>query len=289
MTNCFDYLVCPVCQQPLTQINRSLKCPQNHAFDIAREGYVNLLLSRKKMSDSVGDSKEMLHARREFLSQGHYAPLSQAISKLIHPLLQGWNQDEPALIFDVGCGEGHYLNELHNALPHDNVCLMGMDVAKAAVSMAARLVKNGRFFVGNVNGRIPLPDKSVHIMLNIFSPRNANEFTRLIPPNGHLIIVIPQPNHLDSLREEFGLLNIEAEKREKITTQLALSFSLKTTIPIQFSLQIKRNDLENLLDMTPNARHHSKTAREKALAAAHTITTAAFELLHFTHHQGKRI
>lgn len=34
---------CPLCHQPLTQINNSVICPQRHQFDVAKEGYINLL------------------------------------------------------------------------------------------------------------------------------------------------------------------------------------------------------------------------------------------------------
>ena len=36
-------LICPICQLPLTQEGRSLRCGRNHSFDMARQGYVNLL------------------------------------------------------------------------------------------------------------------------------------------------------------------------------------------------------------------------------------------------------
>ncbi|SUG29738.1 23S rRNA methyltransferase A [Salmonella enterica subsp. arizonae] len=34
---------CPLCHQPLTQSNNSFVCPLRHQFDVAKEGYINLL------------------------------------------------------------------------------------------------------------------------------------------------------------------------------------------------------------------------------------------------------
>ena len=36
-------LRCPVCGGPLLLVGRSLRCPKAHSFDLAREGYANLL------------------------------------------------------------------------------------------------------------------------------------------------------------------------------------------------------------------------------------------------------
>lgn len=41
-------LRCPVCQGPLLQVGRTLRCPKAHSFDLAKEGYANLLPIQKK-------------------------------------------------------------------------------------------------------------------------------------------------------------------------------------------------------------------------------------------------
>ena len=49
---------CPLCHQPLTQANNSFVCPGRHQFDVAKEGYVNLLPVQHKRSRDPGDSAE---------------------------------------------------------------------------------------------------------------------------------------------------------------------------------------------------------------------------------------
>lgn len=63
----------------LFRVKNSYICPQRHQFDMAKEGYVNLLPVQHKRSRDPGDSAEMMQARRAFLDAGHYQPLRDAI------------------------------------------------------------------------------------------------------------------------------------------------------------------------------------------------------------------
>ena len=36
-------LICPICGMELNKDQRSYTCPNHHSFDMARQGYVNLL------------------------------------------------------------------------------------------------------------------------------------------------------------------------------------------------------------------------------------------------------
>src|SRR5579859_299613 len=67
-------LTCPICRAPLSESGRTLRCPRGHAYDVTREGYVNLLARQRP-----GDTREMLTARRRFLERGHYGALSDAL------------------------------------------------------------------------------------------------------------------------------------------------------------------------------------------------------------------
>ena len=63
---------CPICAAPLERGERAYACPNGHASDTAREGYVHLLPANKKHSKAPGDDKGMAEARRRFLSGGYY-------------------------------------------------------------------------------------------------------------------------------------------------------------------------------------------------------------------------
>ena len=79
-----NQLACPMDGQPLTREQGSWRCPAGHSFDIARQGYINLLPVQNKRSKDPGDSKEMVLARQEFLNAGHYKPIADAVSDLVN-------------------------------------------------------------------------------------------------------------------------------------------------------------------------------------------------------------
>jgi SAM-dependent methyltransferase len=172
-----------------------LRCSNSHTFDIAREGYVNLL--RKKLP---GDTKEMLVARRDFLERNHYQPLSDMLNQLVHAYLA--TSSSPINILDAGCGEGYYLGRLQQYLTdqHYQIQCIGLDISKEAIRMAARHYKQSCFVVANLKERVVLADDALHIILNIFAPRNPAEFTRVLVPGGLLLVAIPAPDHLLQLR-----------------------------------------------------------------------------------------
>ena len=61
-------LACPIDGNKLEQNDGQLVCENGHTFDIARQGYVNLLPVQHKRSKQPGDSKAMVLARTAFLN-----------------------------------------------------------------------------------------------------------------------------------------------------------------------------------------------------------------------------
>ena len=74
---------CPICKESLQLNGKSLVCENNHCFDYAKQGYVNLLPVQQKKSLHPGDNKEMLLARKNFLSNGHYEKILDKVASLI--------------------------------------------------------------------------------------------------------------------------------------------------------------------------------------------------------------
>jgi len=75
-------LLCPVCGELLTKVNNAWKCVKNHSFDVARQGYVNLLAVQQKHSLHPGDTRQQVLARRSFLEGGYYAPIADSLCAL---------------------------------------------------------------------------------------------------------------------------------------------------------------------------------------------------------------
>jgi len=111
-------------------------CTNNHSFDRAREGYLNLLVGGRLSSQTVpGDTPDSLAARRRFLSGGHYSPIARALSDLVGT--------PSGPLFDAGCGEGYYLSQMTAQHRY------GLDVSKKAVQLASRLLPANQFVVAS--------------------------------------------------------------------------------------------------------------------------------------------
>ena len=83
--------ICPLCQSPLQPAADTWRCDgslhpkqTSHPFDVARQGYVNLLPVQQKKSKAPGDSQESIDARKRFLNHGYYALLQNLISQKIY-------------------------------------------------------------------------------------------------------------------------------------------------------------------------------------------------------------
>jgi 23S rRNA (guanine745-N1)-methyltransferase len=246
---------------------------------MAREGYVNLLLSTGKRPKIQGDSKEMLQARRLFLEAGYYVPLSRAVNDVVVKWLGG---QSAVNIVDVGCGEGWYLEQLRRRLADADACFFGVDVAKTAVQLAAKRYPMTQFVVADVWHKLPFVEGSITVLLNLFAPRNPAEFARVLAPGGLLLIVIPQSHHLLQLRDRLGLLDIEAEKQQKVVAQLADNFTVQTIESITIEMDLDHTALTNLVQMTPNYWHWTTAVQDKLTDLNHERVTAAFDILSFS-------
>ena len=74
---------CPICLTSLLLLNKTYRCENNHCFDQAKEGYVNLLPVQHKHSKAPGDNADMVNARRAFLDKGFYQPLIDKLLSLL--------------------------------------------------------------------------------------------------------------------------------------------------------------------------------------------------------------
>ncbi len=268
-------LACPVCHTGLRLVEGALVCANSHSFDIARDGYVNLLLQKR-----TGDAKEMLRARRNFLERGFYAPLSDAVNELVLTHLQ--DVPESLHILDAGCGEGYYLARLRDALaPRQSGYCIGLDISKDAIRMAAKRHRQLLFVVADVKQRLVLTDGDIHVILNIFAPRNPSEFARVIHANGILIVVIPAAEHLLRLRSALGLLGMEEQKQQHVQEQFAGAFELVESTSIAYSMHLNKEEIEQVVMMTPNYWHMTDEMRGAMRDLEEIETEAGFTAMVF--------
>jgi 23S rRNA (guanine745-N1)-methyltransferase len=282
---CLWPLICPICQDSLVELAGSLKCNQEHTFDIAREGYINLLLSGKRAPKIRGDARPMLKARRRFLDAGHYLALSDRLNELVMARMLRSGDRTPVTIIDAGCGEGYYTGRLRDQLtqkwPELALCTFGVDIAKEAVRLASKRYSHTRFVVADIRRKLPFVNRSAQVILNLFAPRNVVEFSRLSAWDGVVLVVIPSESHLLELRAEAELMGIEKEKRQQIVTQWAGRFELEHIEPISFEMTLDPGQLLDLVHMTPNYWHLNETTQQRLAGMNLKQVMASFEILLF--------
>lgn len=237
-------LRCPLCAAPLTQKAGACRCPEGHSFDLAKEGYVHLLPPNQKHSALPGDDRDMVLARREFLSRGYYQPLLNTLCSRILAL----SGESPALL-DAGCGEGYYTAGVYRALHSSGKRprMAGTDISKFALRTAARREKGVEFAVAS-SYRLPLAEESVDGLLNCFSPLALEEFRRVLRPGGVFLYVVPGAEHLWEMKE---ILYERPYPNEEKETPYE-GFRYREIVPVDGTIALEnREDIQNLFRMTP--------------------------------------
>lgn len=250
-------LICPNCKSSLFDSqNRTFVCENNHCFDVAKQGYLNLLPVNQKKSKNPGDNEMMIAARRNFLELGYYDPLIESIKKLIDTKLIFENKTITA--FDAGCGEGYYSEKALNNLNGLTSNILGTDISKYAVKNAAKKYKNNFYFVSSVYNT-PLANGSIDLILSIFSPVAVEEFKRILSKQGKVIVVSPAPTHLKEIAEL--IYNEVKPHSTTLVEQMTSLFQHDENKRTTFTIDIKNGeDLLSLLKMTP---YFWSTAEEK--------------------------
>lgn len=270
MHDCFWQ--CPMCDTPLSLTNNCWVCPANHCFDVAKEGYVNLLLAQNKKSRAPGDSKEMIKARRAFLNTGFFSPLADIVINTISETASDHLVfDRTVNVLDCGCGEGYYTSRIKKYGPK-NLAIYGLDISKPAVLLASKSNRDIRFAVASAFS-IPLPDESLHIALQIFSPSADTQLHQKLRKDGVLIRVTPGEKHLKELRDSI----YEDTNEHIIRPPDDTLFSLKRRENCEFSMALNSHlAIENLLKMTPHFWKASSARKEKLLASNNMQLSADF-------------
>jgi len=257
-------LACPIDGHRLVQTDMQFVCKNGHTFDIARQGYVNLLPVQHKRSKQPGDSKAMVLARTNFLNTGIYQAIADKLTETVSALIIN---DINCCFLDAGCGEGYYLDALFNYFKDEegtrNLSFIGLDISKDAIIQATKRNKQITWVVGT-NRQPPVENESVDIILCLFGFFNAEGFYKVLRPGGKIILVGSGPEHLKELRK---IIYSEIRKTgQSDPSPIEISeFSLLSTEKLQFKRKITSNEqVNNLLVMTPHFHRASKKGREAA-------------------------
>ena len=294
--------ICPICQSLLQPATHTWRCDGSlhpkqtlHSFDVARQGYVNLLPVQQKKSKAPGDSQQSIIARQRFLTAGYYQPLRDLICEQMGQLLEknktSFESDNSEVNWlDIGCGEGYYTQAMAQQGVIDN--LIAADISKPALVDLAKVSKinsNLWYQKENKNGtnanktaiyplvtsaaHLPLRAGNMHGISSIFSPILPEIFADMLREEGYLIIAKPDVGHLMSLREAL-FDSVREHDSDKFLPTLAPYFTLIATHQVTSALSLPADALADLLTMTPYAYRARLENRQTLLENAATAPFA---------------
>lgn len=245
-----------------------VRCSSGHSFDIARQGYVNLVPGR-------ADTPEMVEARDAFLRAGHFRQLSEALAESAARAgsagrgagSAGGRAGSAAAgaVVDLGAGTGHYLARVLDALP--NRLGIAIDASPAALRRAARAHPRAAAIGADAWKTLPLRDGIATTVLSVFAPRNAGEMARILAPGGSLVAVTPTTRHLHELVGPLGLLSVPDDKEDRLDAQLASHFELAERRMVEHAMFLTRDESAQLVRMGPSAWHVDEESVDARLAA----------------------
>ncbi len=246
-------LRCPLCGLPLSRQDKVCRCENRHSFDVARQGYVNLLAVQQKHSLNPGDTREQVLSRRAFLEAGFYEPIARALCETAGEL------GAAGPILDVGCGEGYYSARLAESMGAE---LTGLDISKEAVRCAAAKYKNAQWVCATAS-HLPVADNSVGTLTSLFALTIPGEFRRVLKENGLYFQVLAAQDHLLGLK---SVIYPELKLKEKDSVPELPGFALVRSLPVSFEFTVEGTQVQNLLSMTPHLYRISKEGAARLTA-----------------------
>jgi len=253
-------LACPDCGEGMALDAGALRCGNGHSFDVARQGYANLLTGGVRAG--TADTADMVEARERFLGAGHFAAVELEVARIAGGLLR---DGPPGCVVDVGAGIGRYLAAVLDQEP--GRVGLALDISKFAARRAARAHPRIGAVVCDAWRPLPVRTGSAALVLDVFAPRNAPEFARVLHPDGALTIVTPTSRHLRELVGPLGMLTVDVRKDERLSTTLADRFVADGASTVAFEMALEHQDVTALVGMGPSSRHGSPAALAAAIGA----------------------
>ena len=257
LADVIDLLRCPHCGGGLELGEGAARCAEGHSFDVARQGYLNLLPGDARTGSA--DTAAMVRARAEFLAGGHYAPIAEAVAAAA-----GADPGRGCAI-DLGAGTGYYLAAVLERLPTTQG--LALDVSKHALRVAARAHPRIGAVGCDAWAGLPVRDAAAAVAINVFAPRDPAELARVLEPGGSLVVVTPNRGHLAELVSAVGMLTVQERKRERLEGKLGTLFEAVGDTAVERTLVLDHVDLAALVAMGPSARHLDERQVAERVAA----------------------
>jgi SAM-dependent methyltransferase len=246
-------LLCPVagCRRALTRTRDGLACSRAHSFDVARSGYVNLLLPQDRRSRAPGDAPATVAARLRIEARGYETSLTDGITSLL-------TVGPGDAVLDVGCGAGRHLAAIVARFGCEG---HGLDISVPAIDAAARLRPGFHWVVANADRFLPYADASFQLVASITAQRNPKEFRRVLADEGTLLVVVPAPDDLIEVRELVLGEGITRDRVDKVIETFAPLFVLDRHERIRHVAHLDPASVRDVMVGTYRAGRASRQAR----------------------------
>lgn len=247
MAEWHSLLACPVCGADLAEASGAIRCASGHSFDIARQGYVNLLPGGA--AAGTADTQEMVAARAAFLARGHFKPIDAALADATERAVAG----RAGCIVDVGAGTGEHLAAVLDRMP--GRAGLALDVSKYALRRASRAHPRIGAVVCDAWSALPVRSGAAAAVISVFAPRNAAEFARILSPAGSVVVVTPSVRHLAELVAATAMVSVDPQKDERLAATLGEYFRRQSASSVEGEVLLSRDDAAAAVRMGPSAHH----------------------------------
>ena len=232
-----------------------MKCARQHAYDIARSGYINLLQPQDRRSLTAGDSLDAIEARARLLSGGVGQTILGAVVARAAPLVPAGG-----VVVDLGSGSGDVLGELTK---RTDAVAIGVDLSTAASEHAARRYPEITWVVANADRRLPVLDGTVDLILSMHGRRHPAECARVMTESAHLLVAVPAADDLIELRTAVQGQRVERERSHLLIAAHEEHFEVIDQFDVRERRDVDRQQIRDLLRGTyRGARHHAAAASE---------------------------
>lgn len=295
-------LVCPHCTRGLEWTAPGIAgCSAGHRFDVARRGYLPLLAAKSRTD--TGDSADMVAARVDFLDAAHYLPIADAVAA--HAVA--------GPVLDIGAGTGYYLAAALRRLDRfargesgqpgpglwepgpkdpgqpepgskdpglhgDRSVGVALDASRYSAGRSASAHPGIGSVLADAWSRLPVRSGVFSTVLSVFAPRDPAEITRVLAPEGRLVVVTPEPDHLSEIRGQLGLLVVDPGKSDRLDVAFAGLLSAADRIGLRRQLALSPKDVHALVRMGPSARHLRPDHLERAISGLSPQTTVTMSV-----------
>jgi len=257
------HLACPRCGSSFSLVGNSVKCGNNHCYDLCAKGYINLAPQHDQSKEKYDAT--LFQSRNRILTDGFYQPVLDAIARM----LEAKHGEKPFVLLDAGCGEGYYARQL--AQRFHEASIIGLDLSRDGIRAATRQPGDVLWLVGDLK-QLPLADHQTDCVLDVFTPANYEEFARVLKPDGELIKVIPDSDYLAEIREAFQpYLRQEGYSNQLVVDHLHKNAEILEKVEVRQTFPLNEEQSRCFLSMTPMGFSVPKEVLEKTVLREITL------------------